>query len=221
MMKTSLSSDIVQERISYISANRTSAEAINIARSLLSLMNDPSFPCTGLSIDHSLHWLPTRAGLVGSRESINCGRSDTDLFDEVLTTLDNTISTTPSFRALLNWDKPLPLDVLTRQLNRVLGQPRSDTQYRKVSEIIRELANRDPGDADVKAIQGVIVERPWVPTKSGALVPASRAVFEGALHSSCFHEIGFSQAQKQIYRFLLKMGCHERYVFPINTSKVI
>ena len=218
MMKASLTSDIVQERASYISANRASAEALNIARSLLSLMNDPSFPCAGFSIDHSLHWLPTQAGqVISSKECINCGRSDTDLFDQVLTTLDETISTTASFRALLNWDKPLPLNVLTKQLACVLGQPSSDAQYRKVSEIIRELASRHPGDAEVKAIQGAIAERSWVPTKSGALVPASRAVFEGALNSGSFHEIGFSQAQKKIYRFLLKMGCHERYVSPINT----
>jgi hypothetical protein len=215
MMKTSLSSDILQERISYIS-NLTSPDALIIARSLISLMNDPGFPCTGFSIDPSLRWLPTQLGLVSSKECIDRGRRDVDLFDEVLTTLDETISITPSFRALLNWDKPLALDVLTRQLNRVLGRPTFDTQHCKIIEIIRELAGRQLGDADVDAIQQAIAERPWVPTKSGTLAMPSRAVFTGALDSSCFHEISFSQSQREIYRFLVRMGCHERYVSSTN-----
>jgi hypothetical protein len=221
MMKTSLSSNILQERISYISANHTSPNALTIARSLTSLMNDRSFACTGLSIDRSLRWLPTQLGLISSNECIDGGRRDTDLFDEVLTTFDETISITPSFRTLLNWDKPLALDILTKQLDRVLGRPSSETRYRKIIEIIRELAGRQLGDADVKTIQQAIAERPWVPTKSGTLALPSRAVFACALDSGCFHEICFSQAQKTIYRFLVRMGCHERYVSSITGDKFI
>lgn len=210
MMKTSLSSDILQERLSYISANHTSPDALVVARFLVSLMNDPSFACTGLSIDHSLRWLPTHLGLISSNACIDCGRRDADLFDEVLTTFDSTISITPSFRSLLNWDKPLALDTLTKQLDRVLGQPMSEIQYRKTMEIIRELAGRQLGEADIKAIQQAIAGRPWVPTKSGTLALPSRAVFAGALDLGCFHEICFSQAQKTICMFLVRMGCHER-----------
>ena len=221
MMKTSLSSDILQERISYISANYASPDALIIARSLVSLMNDPSFACTGLSIDRSLRWLPTTLGLTSSNECIDCGRRDADLFDEVLTTFDEAISITPSFRTLLNWDKPLALAIVTKQLDRVLGRPSSETQYRKIMEIIRELAGRQLGDADIEAIKQAIAERPWVPTKSGALALPSRAVFACALDSGCFHEICFSQAQKTIYLFLVRMGCHERYVSSITRDKII
>jgi len=221
MMKASLSLDIVQERIWYISANHTSPEALVIARSLLLLMNDPSFVCASFPIDRSLRWLPTEAGLVSLKESIDWGRRDADLFDEVLTTLDKSFTITPSFRALLSWDKPLPLDVLTKQLDRVLGQPNPDMQYRKINEIIRELATRQLGDADVQAIHAATAGRPWVPAKSGTLAPPSRAVFTGVLDSSCFHEICFSKAQKQIYMFLVKMGCNERYVITVTSNGVI
>jgi len=213
MIKTSLSSDIVQERIAYISANRSSPDTLIIARSLVSLMNDPSFACASLSIDRSLCWLPTQTGLVSSKECIDYGRRDADLFDEVLYTLDETISIPPSFRSLLGWDKPLPFDIITEQLDRVLGRPNSDTQHRKVSEIIRELSGREVRDRDIKAIEEAVAERPWVPTKSGVLVPPSQAVFTGTFNASGFHEICFSKAQKPIYQFLLRMGCSERYVF--------
>lgn len=222
MVKTSLTLDIAQERISYISLNHTSDEAKVIAHSLLSLMNDPIFNCFGLSITSSLRWLPTQVGpvttLVSWKECIDCGRQDADLFDEVLVTLDETISITPSFRQLLRWDRPLPFKVLTKQLDRVLVQPTSETQYRKVRAIIRELAGRQPAAADVKVIQNIIAERPWVPTESGTLAPPSRAVFVAVPGSSCFHQIGFSRAEKVICLFLRKMGCHERYV-SVTTGK--
>ena len=210
MMKSFLSLDIVQERISYISENHSSADALTVARSLLSLVNHPSFVCADLSIDRSLRWLPTQAGLVSSNDCINSGRQDTDLFDEVLKTLDDTISITPSFRDLLNWDKPLPLEVLLNQLDRVLGRPSSAVQYRKIREIIKELATRQLQDADLKGLQYVIAERPWVPTESGTLVPPSRCVFVNNPSAGYFHEISFSRAEGQVFSFLLKMGCHER-----------
>ena len=213
MIKTTLSPDIVQERITYISANRSSSDTLIIARSLVSLMNDPSFACASLSIDDSLRWLPTQSGLVSSKECIDYGRRDADLFDEVLYTLDETISITPSFRSLLGWDKPLPFETITKQLDCVLGRPNSDTQHRKVSEIIRELSDRQVRDSDIKAIEEAVAERPWVPTKSGVLVLPSQAVFTGTFNASGFHEICFSKAQKPIYQFLLRMGCSERYVF--------
>lgn len=221
MMKASLSLDIVQERIWYISANHTSPEALVVAQSLLLLMNDPSLICASFPIDRSLRWLPTEIGLVSLEECIDCGRRDADLFDEVLTTLDKSFIITPSFRALLSWDKPLPFDVLTKQLESVLGQPNPDTQYRKINEIIRELATRQLGDADVKAIHVATAGRPWIPTKSGTLALPPRAVFTGALDSSCFYEICFSKAQKQIYMFLVKMGCNERYVVTVTMNGVI
>ena len=221
MMKKSLSLDMVQERISYISSNRASADALSIARSLLSLMNEPSFVCFGFSIDPSMSWLPTRVGLVSSKECIDGGRLDTDLFDEVLASLDQSITISPSFRALLGWDKPLPLSVLTRQLGRVLDLPGSDAQYRKVRAIIREVAGRQLGDADIKVIEEVVAGRPWVPTESGNLASPSRAVFVTVPGSSCFQEIGFSQAEKQIVSFLLRMGCQDRYVFIIRRNGFI
>ena len=207
MIKARLSADIVQERIAYISANHFSADTLIVARSLLSLMNDKNFNCASLSIDHSLRWLPTQVGFVSSKECIDCGRKDADLFDEVLTTLDETISITPFFRSLVSWDKPLPLDILTKQLDCVLKRPSSDTQCGKISKIIEELAGRQLGDVDVMAIQEAVAGRPWVPTKSGALVRPSRAVFAGAVNSGCFHKISFSKMQKQIYQFLTRMGC--------------
>lgn len=217
MMETSLTVDIARERISYISSNHTSDEARIIACSLLSLMNDPNFNCFGLAINSALRWLPTQVGLVSSKDCIDCGRQDTDLFDEVLVTLrvDETIPITPSFRQLLQWDRPLPFEVLTKQLDRVLGRQTSEMQYRKVRAIIRELAGRQPAAAHVKAIQNAIAERPWVPTESGTLTLPSRAVFVAVPGSNCFHQIGFSRAEKVICWLLRTMGCHERYVSAI------
>ncbi|KAK2459819.1 hypothetical protein APHAL10511_008140 [Amanita phalloides] len=211
ILAVTLTPDMVREGISYISSTYASPQASSIARALLSMMNDPSYLCSGVLIDTSMRWLPTHLGLVCSKECIDSGRRDTDLFDQVLTPLDATISISPSFRALLNWDKPLPFDVLTKQLDRVLDLPALNSRYHKVCEVIRELANRSLLDTDIGVIQQVVGERPWIPTKSETLVPQSRAVFASVPDSSFFYEIGFSRAaDKQIHQFLTRMGCRER-----------
>ncbi|KAF8621710.1 hypothetical protein AX15_007571 [Amanita polypyramis BW_CC] len=210
LTKTILSSNMTRERISYISSNSTSPQAMEIARSLVFLMNDPNFICSGISIDPDMRWLPTRVGLITLKHCIDSGRRDTNLFDEVLTSLDEPGTVSTSFKALMGWDKLLPLDVLTKQLSRVLDQPDSETRYCKVHEIIRELASRDLSSTDIGSLGEIVAKRPWVPTKSGTLVPHSRAVFTGVPDSSCFREIGFSKSERQIYQFLSRMGCHEQ-----------
>ncbi|KIL64220.1 hypothetical protein M378DRAFT_163460 [Amanita muscaria Koide BX008] len=210
LAKADLDANLVQERMSYISSNASSPEAAAIARSLLTLMNEPSFSCFGLSIDPNMCWLPTASGLTTSKKCINSGRRDMDLFDQALVTLDGSISISPSFKALLDWDKPLPLEVLADQLHHTLDSPVLEVQSRKICSIVRELAGRQLRDADIQDVQTAISGRPWVPTKSGPLVQHSRAVFVNADNASGFHEVAFSKTEKEIYLFLCRMGCLEK-----------
>ena len=208
-MKTVLTADLVQERISYISSQFASSQAVTTSHALLTLMNEPNFTCSGLSIDPTMRWLPTREGLINSKKSINSGRGDSDLFDEVLITLDESISISPSFRALLNWDLPLHLDVLTEQSGCLLGASDPKSQYHKVTRIIRELASHQLSDRDLRDIHRAAAGRPWILTKSGTLAPPSRAVFATVPDSSGFHEIGFSKTKDEIYQFFLRIGCQD------------
>ncbi|KAM6499265.1 hypothetical protein JOM56_004773 [Amanita muscaria] len=210
LTKTTLEADLVQERISYISSNSSSPEAITVASSLLKLMNKLRFSHHGLSIDPNMSWLPTANGLSTSKQCINSGRRDTDLFDEVLVTLDESISISPSFKELLDWNKPLPLDILATQLRRVLESSLSDVQSRKIRNIIKELSNRQLSDADVQVIRTAADGRAWIPTKSGQLAQPSRVVFVNVEDSSGFHEAAFSKIDKEIYQFLCSIGCLER-----------
>ncbi|KIL57824.1 hypothetical protein M378DRAFT_87354, partial [Amanita muscaria Koide BX008] len=210
LTKTKLDPYLVQERITYISSNSSTPEATAIARSLLTLMNDPSFSCSGLFIDTNMCWLPTASRLMTSKKCINNGRRDTDLFDQVLVTLDGSISISPSFKALLDWDKPLPFEVLTEQLHHTLNLPVLAVQGQKICSIVRELAGRQLRDTDIQDIQTTISGRPWVPTKSGPLAHHSRAVFVNVDIASGFHKVAFSKTEKEIYLFLLRMGCLEK-----------
>ena len=209
-MKMNLTADLVQERISYISSNSTSPEAIAISYSLLVLMNKPTFPCSGLTFEPDVAWLPTKERLVSPRRCINSGRSDTDLFDDVLITLDESISISPSFKALMNWDKPLPIEIVMKQLRRVLDLPDPESRSHKIRSIIRELGGRQLQDAELQNIKQMVTSRRWIPTKSGILAPHSRAVFTHVAGSSGFYEIDFSMADKEIYQFLSRMGCSEK-----------
>ncbi|KAM6499278.1 hypothetical protein JOM56_004786 [Amanita muscaria] len=212
LTKTTLEADLVQERISYISSNSSSSEAITVAFSLLKLMNRPRFSCHGLYVDPNMSWLPTANSLTTSKQCINSGRRDTDLFDEVLVTLDESISISPSFKELLDWDKLLPLEILATQLRRVLDSSVLDVQSRKIRNIIKELSNpsRQLSDADVQVIRTAVDGRAWIPTKSGQLAQPPRAVFVDVETSSGFHGVAFSKSDKDIYRFLCSMGCLER-----------
>ncbi|KAF8638386.1 hypothetical protein AX17_002247 [Amanita inopinata Kibby_2008] len=210
LIEKTLTANIVQERISYISSNHTSPTARDIALSLLSLMNDTSFMCTGIHVNQKMKWLPTAKGLVSSSECVESGRRDTDLFDEVLTTLDSSIRITASFKALLDWDEPLELDVIKKQLTHVLEGSRSESSHRKIRAIIGELGQRNLSDGNIKSLQGIVAQRPWVPTASAELAPHSRAVFVSVPDRSGFYEIGFPSYENQICRFLERMGCQKK-----------
>ncbi|KAM6499224.1 hypothetical protein JOM56_004732 [Amanita muscaria] len=210
LTKATLEADLVQERISYISSNSSSPEAITVAFSLLELMNKPTFSCHGLHIDPNMSWLPTAKGLTTSKQCINGGQHNTDLFDEVLVTLDKAISISPSFKGLLDWDKLLPLEVLVAQLLRVLESSLLDVKSPKIRNIIKELSNRQISDADLQVIRTAVDGRAWIPTKSGQLAQPSRVVFVNVEDSSGFHEAAFSKIDKEIYQFLCSMGCLER-----------
>jgi sacsin len=110
----------------------------------------------------------------------------------------------------LDWDKPLPLEILATQLRRVLDSSLSDVQNRKIRNIIKELSDRQLGDADVQAIRTAVDGRAWIPTKSGLLAQPSRVVFVNVEDSSGFHEAAFSKIDKEIYQFLCSIGCLER-----------
>ena len=124
--------------------------------------------------------------------------------------LDVSISVSPSTKALVDWDKPLRLEVLTEQLRHTLDLPALKIQRQKNHSIIRELAVRQLRDTDIQDIQATISGRPWVPTKSGRLAQPSRAVFVNVDIASGFYEVAFSKTEKEIYLFLCRMGCLEK-----------
>ncbi|PFH47866.1 hypothetical protein AMATHDRAFT_6333 [Amanita thiersii Skay4041] len=207
MLIASLTPDIVHERIQYIHASQHRETGKN----LVSLMNNSSFLWSGVTINPSLRWLPTSEGLKSSEECIERGRSDIDFFDEVLTPLDESvINLSPSFRAVMKWDKPIALSIIQKQLIHVVGSASTQSQCRKIRSIIRELASRGLNDSDIESLKTIIGGRTWVPTKCGTLAATSRAVFIDVPQTSRFFSVAFSDSDVEIRQFLLNMGCRER-----------
>ncbi|KAM6499663.1 hypothetical protein JOM56_005171 [Amanita muscaria] len=112
--------------MSYISSNSSPPEAITVAFSLLKLMNK--------HIDPNMSWLPTANGL-SSKQRINSGLRDTDLFDKVLVTLGESISISPSFKELSDWDR-----LFKKSLHRYWSPINMNTLFRSEADSVTIVA---------------------------------------------------------------------------------
>ncbi len=197
-MKASLTQEIVKERIDFISSDGS----IGLARNLLALLETSSMDLSQVQIDLEAKWLPTDRGLCGAKECRHGVLSSSALFDKVLAVLEP-YRIPQSLQIALDWDKPIPFEVLVKQLDLVLA---SEKDYDTVVEIIKEFGQRQCTDEELASLEEVIRDRSWVPTTDYTLADTKSAVFK---FSPTMLNSGFSQVKLDLKseRFLRRMGC--------------
>ena len=212
IMQNTLTTDIVRERIQFISsAGMTSENAIvELSRRLLRLLYRSHFDCADLKIHRNLKWLPTLEGLLHPASCHDEGSHQKELFDHVLSLVEPSIRISPSLRESLGWNQPLPIEVLANQLSEVINL-QLDEARKKIEILIKELSQRELANKDLDLLHAAIANRPWVPVPGGKLADTSHAVFSGASSKAGFYEIPF--VQKHQRTFLLRMGCSEKYSY--------
>ena len=207
LFRSDLAVDIVQERIQFISLNNSSTNGITgIARNLLSLLYRSGLDCTQLDIPLEAKWLPTAGGILGPQECRDRGSSTPELFDEVLPLVDRNITISSSLRTSLGWDEPIPLCILTKQLELLLQRP---NPYKKLKVLIKEFARRLLTDEHIHNLCIITSDLPWVPTSSGRLAKTSHAIFSSTSDLPGFHQVSPTLAEPT-RKFLLRMGCTDR-----------
>ena len=206
LMQHTLTISMIEDRIAFISANHSSPTLINLSRSLLRVIQSTHFDCSGLSLVPGQKWLPTDRGLCVPEECRDGERNRRNLFDEVLGVLEKGIQIPHSLRSVFNWDRPIEIAIIIKQLDQVLNKIQADDTYEKVVEIIKELSGRDCSDSDLVTLRSITAERKWVPTSRGQLARTVEAVF------SPNAEAGFEQVlyiSTKARKFLYDLGCSE------------
>ena len=209
LLQSSLTGDIIKERIQYVS-RRT--EPL-VAKALLKAIRSSSFDCRSIDIDLHARWLPTAQGLLNSSECRPSSflEDEMSLFDQVLHVLEDGITVSASLRVALGWDRPIPFDILVKQLDRVLTK----NMTRKVSPIIRELSKRELSVSDLNALRGVTSTRGWIPQSGqpNVLISTADAVISHPIKKAGFLQISATLLdRREVESFLRRMGCSDKYV---------
>jgi hypothetical protein len=209
LLQSSLTGDIIEDRIQY--ASRHTAPLV--AKALLKAIRSSSFNCRSIDIDPQARWLPTDQGLLKPSECRPCSVSEDELslFDEVLHVLADGVTVSASLQVALGWDRPIPFDILLKQLDRVLTK----NMTRKVTPIIRELSKRGLSVNDLNALREVTSNRGWIP-QSGhpvVLISTADAVISHPIKKAGFYQISAALLdRREVENFLRIMGCSDKYV---------
>ncbi|CAA7263802.1 unnamed protein product [Cyclocybe aegerita] len=206
LMKAKLTLEVVKERIGYLSANHSSADALALSHALLSLIAKTNLDFSKLALDREECWLPTAHGVRSPKECRDAIQHSRYLFDRVLALVEG-YSIPASLKSALGWDQFVETDVLIRQLDKVLGEC-GDT-FDCVVEVIKELSLRNY-DEHIEILKAVTKDRKWVPTtnRGKELSDAMYATFMDPIPDSGFsHILDISPNAEQLLR---KLGCQDR-----------
>ena len=209
LLQSSLTGDIIKDRIQYVSQHT----APPVAEALLKVIRSSNFNCQSVDFDPQARWLPTAQGLLNSSECrpYSTWEEKLSLFDQVLHVLEGGITVSASLRVALGWDRPIPFDILVKQLDRVLTKNMST----KVTPIIRELSKRKLSVNDLDTLREVTSNRGWIP-QSGhpdALISTADAVISHPIKKAGFYQISATLLdRREVEDFLRTMGCSDKYV---------
>ena len=209
LLQSSLTGDIIKDRIQYVSQHT----ATPVAEALLKVIRSSNFNCQSIDFDPQARWLPTAQGLLNSSECRPCStwEEKLSLFDQVLHVLEDGITVSASLRVALGWDRPIPFDILVKQLDRVLTKNMSS----KVTPIIRELSKRKLSVNDLDALREVTSNRGWIPQSgdSNVLISTADAVISHSIKKAGFYQISATLLdRREVEDFLRTMGCSDKYV---------
>lgn len=209
-----LSMEVVRERICHI-ASGACPRPEELARRLITLISESRLDCHNLfdppNLSSDTEWIPTPEGLkspLGCRDArSHWGKRD--LFDKVMPMVHSDIHISDNLRRAFPWNEPVPFDILSQQLVKILDEPRP--LYGKVREIVKEIGNRTLTTAQLSSLGELLTNKAWIPVRGQCLETISHAL----LGEIDIPEIGFRSIAYDTYShakvrgFLEEMGCVE------------
>ena len=227
-----LNESIIQERIEYFSSVYSEGKPIwQKATALVELLNQfwaSSYRHLILG-RRSLVWFPSN-GLTliapdRCRDSHRGPHAHPYYYDLCLTVLNRVVVSSPGFRSALGWSEsdPIPPHVLVEQLRQTL-KLNLDGKGDRLIGLLNYLGQRYCDGALTSEVtddlKQVIDGQLWIPVtarralRSYDLVMSKYAVLSESSLTAPFHQV---DPQLKYHRFLLEMGCTQRY-FPLNLA---
>jgi hypothetical protein len=228
----SLDESIIQERIEYFSsAYAEGAHISQKATALVKLLNQfwvSSYRHLILS-RRSLVWFPSNGPtLIAPDRCRDSHRGPHDhpyYYDLCLAVLNEVVVSSRDFRSALGWLDPIPSYILVEQLRRTIKH-NLDGKGDRLIKLLNYLGQRHSEGALASEVaddlKQVIDGQLWIPVTvrralSHDLVMSKYAVLSESSLRAPFHQV---DPQLKHHRFLLEMGCTQRYL-PLNVGPKI
>ncbi|KIK66157.1 hypothetical protein GYMLUDRAFT_219036 [Collybiopsis luxurians FD-317 M1] len=216
LLRTQLSSEMLDERIKHISHAPADAVRFEKARRLLDLLSeewDPSY-AQKLQTDDQTSWIPTDHGTLAPRQQCRDLQPDEHqfLFDEVLSIVARPIS--GHMRKALGWGIPLEFEILEQQFQATLDRPdishRSGRLLRLIQYLAKQYSKGALASANLCVLQDMVRDREWIPLSHSSIASTRYTLLADAQIGRSFHCIPLELQERSYVDFLKAMGCRER-----------
>lgn len=210
--------EVIEERIRFISQTPDDDVAVGkeSAHSLIQLLAQSEYDCSKLSLDvvRRLRWLPTKQGLAIPDE---CHHTDSGHPSELFNDIPSMVVDVPeggftsTLIAALGWTDPIPLQLVTRQFERVVE---SRGGFAKLFVLVKEIGSRasqlSPDDCD--ALRKLTGKYPWIPISQNCIATTKRVTLSpDAVQLPGFHIVpSLLTENTPVRNFLVDMGCEDR-----------
>ena len=219
-LHSSLESNIVQERLTYLS--RSSLNDLNAFKKSIELVRLLNRFWEANFIHHiKLHrdspWMPgtepshlispemSRDLYVGDHAHPKLYDLELKIFPEDVVRISE-----PKFREALGWSEPVPSHVLVEQFRKTILRPHDKDRYRRLEILIGYMAKlvASGNVSFLKSAREVVVNLSWIPAFASSVetVETEYALFPGVDLQKPFHRVHLTECRP----FLLAMGCKER-----------
>ena len=210
--------EVIEERIRFISQTPDDdvAAGKESARSLIQLIAQSGYDCSNLSLNvvRKLRWLPTKQNLALPNE---CHHTDSGHPSELFNDVPSMVVDAPeggfnlTLIAALGWTDPIPLQLVTRQFERVVE---SGSDSVKLFALIKEIGSRvfQLSLDDRDALRQLTEKYPWIPISQNCIAMTKRVMLSpNAVQLPGFHIVpSLLTENTPVRNFLVDMGCEDR-----------
>ena len=219
-VNSSLDESIVQERLEYLSSS-ASDEKFNVgkATAFVELLNQSwKYSYHPLILKwRSMEWFPYNGlSLVAPdrcRDSHQGPHAHPYYYDLCLKMLNGFVVSVPDFRSALGWSDPIPSHILVEQLRQTLKLGKRDRLIELLNYLGQRHSEGELTSTATRDLKQVVDGQLWIPVVARFLISHNLVMSKHADLSESGLGPPFRQVDPQLKypRFLLEMGCTQRY----------
>ncbi|PVF98749.1 hypothetical protein CPB86DRAFT_784385 [Serendipita vermifera] len=215
LLRTTLTPQMAEERISYVSQQPDSSTRHDLAIKLFHQIQVSSFPISQLRIDTNLEWVPSDdTEVLTSKECYDPATYQVPLFNRVAKVIHPSLSISLPLRRVLGWHVPISIGVVSKQFEAVVKENvDEDTKRSDLLTIIQELGRRvtELNSQDLYRLQSFCSTQPCIPVLPRGLASTKQSFFQTAF--SLYSKVPFRVIDPGVgsgKEFLQKLGCQQR-----------